>query len=110
MDQRASEEYYAELLKRLHQPRRFADKFAFIPMLGAAGYFLFDSTAGGAFGALIGWGICAVLAGLDNLTREIWKVEYIRHLHEHTDEHEAGKRRFKIHDSVEKAVRRWWQI
>lgn len=110
MDQRAAEEYHAALLKRLHKKSSALDRFMWIPLLGVAAYFAFDSIWGGVFGALLGWGVCAILSTLDHVLKEVWHVEFSRHLHEHTEEFEVGKMQFEIDDKIDRAVRRWWQF
>jgi hypothetical protein len=109
MDERAAEEYHAVLLKRLNKKRSTLDRLLWIPLLGIAAYFALESTPGAVFGTLLGWGICAVLSTLDDVRREIWHVEYLRHLHEYTDEADAGERKFNRDRALDEVVHRWWR-
>lgn len=108
MDRRAAEEYHSALLKRLNQQPPNLDRLLWIPILGVASYYSFGTLAGSIFGGLVGWGICAILSSLDRLKRELWYVEFLRHLHEHTDEAEAGKARFELDALAHKLVKPWW--
>jgi len=80
--------------------------------MGVSAYFAFGHLAGGILGGLAGWGITAILTQLDALKLEIVHIEFLRHLHEHTDESEEGKRIAEVQASVEKAVEKavtpWW--
>ncbi len=110
MDSRAAEDYHAELLKKLHRTKPSTERLLWVPILGVSGWFAFGTISGSAFGAVLGWGICSVLSTLDDLARQQWYVEYMRHLYEHTGEAEAGKDRFDFDAKIEKALRRWWQF
>lgn len=110
MDRRAAEEYHAALLKKLHRKSSTVDRLIWIPILGLSGYFAFGSVSGSIFGGSLGWGICAILSNLDALSRETWHEEFLRHLHEHTDEAEAGKALFTREENLDKILRRWWEF
>ena len=108
MDLRAATDYHATLLKRLHRKDPFFDRLWWIPALGVSAYFAFETIAGACFGTLIGFGICAILSTLDGVTKVIWHAEYLRHLHEHTDEADEGQKLFEADKAIDNAVRRWW--
>jgi len=110
MDRQAAEDYHVALLKRLHKSHSTIDRLIWIPVLSASGYYAFDSMAGIVFGGLLGYGICAILSTLDGISKEIWHADFVRHIHEHSAEIEAGKRMFDREAALDKALRRWWQF
>jgi hypothetical protein len=109
MDRRAAIEYHAVLLEIIEKTKKSSTCAWWIPVLGVSAYFAFDGYAAAVFGALVGWGICAVLTSNADTRAEKTLVEYLRHLHEHTDEAEDGKRMAKSRQAINQATKRWWQ-
>lgn len=92
----------------MNAPRPILDRLFWIPLIGGTAYFAFASFGALAFGASIGWGICAILSKLDDAKRELYVCEFYRHLHEHTDEAESGKVSAEMQELVEQQIKPWW--
>jgi hypothetical protein len=110
MDRQAAVDYHAALMKRLRRKDSALDRLIWVPILGVSGWYAFGTLSGAAFGALLGWGICAILSTLDSVAKQIWHAEWLRHLHEHTDEAESGEARADRDERLDLAIRRWWQF
>ena len=108
MDPQAAKEYHALLWNRVSKRESLVERAWWIPALAICGFFAFDSFAGSVFGLLVGWGVTSIHVRIDDLARKPWEVEMMRHLHEHSDEAEAGKQMYEIQASVEKVSRKWW--
>ena len=108
MDRQAAKEYHAHLWKRMKSPQPIFDRVIWIPLLGGSAHLAFGSVAALVFGALLGWGICAVLTNLDSVKRELYTCELYRHLHEHAEEAESGKISAEMQELVSQQTRHWW--
>ena len=113
MDRQAAIEYYAVLLNRIAKIRARQSVLEFVLYVlafGLAGYFALNGAAGAVLGGLIGFGFQAVFNRISDLKIELIYIEYLRHLHEHTDEAEHGKRRSEIQMAVDSEVKKWWEF
>ena len=109
MDSKAAEEYHTFLHVNLRKSNNSATNLVWIPTLAISGYFALNGVAGAIFGGLIGYAICGLLARIDIIKTTIFNVELIRHLHEHTNEAEAGKRLADIEIAANNVAKKWWQ-
>ena len=112
MDDQAAIEFHAALHERLGKYRSRksgVDYLFFLVAFGAAGYFALNGVPGAIFGGMIGWAINAVFLRIDQIRLEVVYMELLRHLHEYTDEAEAGKARAEIQEVVRQAAKKWWQ-
>ena len=108
MDEQAAKEYFALLQVKIEEKSSYLNEAFFVPLIAGCGYLAFVSISGAILGASIGWGICACLIRLKDIKREIYIVEFRRHLHEHTSHAEAGIAQGKIQSSVNKFSARGW--
>jgi hypothetical protein len=110
VDKQAAKEYAAFLQKEISRKASTLDELSFIPTLSFCGYFLFSGWSGAVFGGFLGWAVSAIFLRINALRREIYMIEFSRHLHEFTDETEAGIRLANVQIEVEKVVsRRFWK-
>ena len=108
MDRKAAEDYHKTLFLELGKKRSSIDKLLWIPAIGLAAYFSFGGLSSAFFGSLIGWGFCATFTRIEDVQRDIFRAEFLRHLHEHTDEAEDGQRRANLEDTARKLTKKWF--